>query len=100
MPTSMGSGGHATLQPQPSQVHTRANKGLKRVPTHEELMEANKDLLTMVAHLREYLEKEGYTPPDVQGGRAKLSYMLLLLLHAAPPIILPKGIRAVMTLLE
>ena len=93
-------GSHTTLQLQDSQVHTRANKGLKRVPTHEELMEANKDLLTMVAHLREYLEKEGYTPPDVQGGRAKLSYMLLLLLHAAPTSILPKGIRVVATLLE
>jgi len=37
-----------------------------------------------VAQAREYLEKEGYALPDVQGGRAKLSYMLLLLLHAVP----------------
>ena len=50
--------------------------------------------------MREYLGKEGYTPPDKQGGRAKLSYMLLLLLHAIPPSILPKGIRAIMMLLE
>src|SRR5882724_9224623 len=39
-------------------------------------------------------------PLDKWGGRAKLSYMLLLLLHAAPPSILAKGIRAVATLLE
>jgi len=34
------------------------------------------------------------------GGRAKLSNTLLLLLHAVPPSVLPKGIRAVVTLLE
>ena len=60
----------------------------------------NKDSLTMAAQVREYLEKEGYAPPDEQGGRAKLSYMLLLLLHAVPPSILHKGIRAVAMLLE
>jgi len=60
----------------------------------------NKDSLATAAQAREYLEKEGYAPLDVQGGKAKLSYMLLLLLHAAPPSILPKGIRAVTTLLE
>src|SRR5882724_7512480 len=100
MPTSVGSGSHTTLQPQTSQIHTRANKGLERVPTLEELMKANKDSLTTAAHAREFLEKEGYAPPDTWGGRAKLSYMLLLLLHAAPPSILPKGIRAVVMLLE
>ena len=36
----------------------------------------------------------------MQDGKAKLSYTLLLLLHAVPPSILPKGIRAVATLLE
>jgi len=36
----------------------------------------------------------------VQGGKAKLSYVLLLLLYAAPQSILPNGIRAVATLLE
>jgi len=54
----------------------------------------------MVAQSREYLEKEGYAKPDMWGGRAMLSYMLLLLLHTVPPSILPKGIRAVATLLE
>ena len=100
MPTSTGLGGYPTSQPQTSQIRTRANKGLERVPTLEELMKANKDSLTMAAHMREFLEKEGYALLDVWGGRAKLSYMLLLLLHAAPPSILPKGIRAVVTLLE
>jgi len=70
------------------------------VLTHEELVNMNKDLLTTAAQAREYLEKEGYVLPDAWGGRAKLSYMLLLLLHAVPPSILPKGIRAVTTLLE
>jgi len=70
------------------------------VPTLEELMKANKDSLTTAAHVREFLEKEGYALPNTRGGRAKLSYTLLLLLHAAPPSILPKGIRAVATLLE
>ena len=67
---------------------------------HEELIKKHKDSLTMAAQAREYLEREGYAPPDELGGRAKLSYMLLLLLHAMPPRILPKGIRAVATLLE
>src|SRR5882724_4891904 len=67
---------------------------------HEELVRTNKDSLATAAQARKYLEKEGYALPDVWGGRAKLSYMLLLLLHAAPLSILPKGIRAVATLLE
>ena len=95
MPMSTGSGSHATLQPQPSQIHTRASKGPEWVPMYEELIKLNKDLLTVAAQVREYLEKEGYAPPDVWVGRAKLSYTLLLLLHTAPPSILPKGIRAV-----
>jgi len=52
------------------------------------------------AQAREYLEKQGYAPPDAQGGKAMLSYMLLLLLHCTPPNIIPKGIRAVTKLLE
>jgi len=67
---------------------------------YEELRKKNKDSLTMVLQVREYLEKEGYAPLDEWGGRAKLSYMLLLLLHSMPPSILPKGIRAVVMLLE
>ena len=100
MPMSSGSGSHATPQPQPSQICTRAHKELERVPTYKELMKLNKDLVATAVQAREYLEKEGYTSPDARGGRAKLSYMLLLLLHAVPLSVLPKGIRAVAALLE
>jgi len=54
----------------------------------------------MVAQAREYLEKQGYAPPDTQGGRATLSYSLLLLLHCTPQNVLPKGIRAISMLLQ
>jgi len=37
---------------------------------------------------------------DAQGNKASLVYSLLLLAHCAPSSILPKGIRAVATLLE
>jgi len=67
---------------------------------YKELIKMNKDLTTMAAQVREFLEKEGYAPPDARGGKASLSYTLLLLLHAAPPNILSKGIRVVATLME
>jgi len=51
-------------------------------------------------HAWEYLEKQGYVPPDAQGGKVMLSYKLLLLVHCALPNILPKAIRADGTLLE
>jgi len=60
----------------------------------------NKDSPATAAQAREYLESEGYALPDAQGGKAKLSYTLLLLLHTAPLSILFKGIRAAATLLE
>ena len=63
-------------------------------------MKLNKDSIMTVVQAREYLEKEGYALLDMQGGSAKLSYMLLLLLHASPPGVLPKGIRVVVMLLE
>ena len=69
MPTPTGSGGHATPQPLPSQIRTRANRGLERTPTHEELARTNKDPLATAAQAREYLEREGYAPPDAQGGK-------------------------------
>src|SRR5882724_9040272 len=100
MPTMAGTGCHATLQPQPSQIRTRANKALEQLPMYEELIKMNKDSTTTAAQVREFLEKEGYAPPDARGGRAMLSYTLLLLLHAAPPNLLSKGIRAVTTLME
>ena len=70
------------------------------IPTHEELLKMNKDASISAAQAQEYLEKQGYAPLDVQGSKAILSYTLLLLLHCAPPNILPKGIRAVTKLLE
>src|SRR5882672_4367497 len=100
MPTSAGTGSRATPQPQPSQIRTRASQVLDRVPMHEELVKMNKDSLKTAAQAHEYLEKQGYVPPDAKGGKATLSYTLLLLLHAAPPNVLPKGIRVVATLLE
>ena len=63
-------------------------------------MKLNKDSLTTAVQVREYLAKEGYASPDTWGGRAKLSYTLLSLLHAVPQSVLPKLIRAVVTLLE
>ena len=67
---------------------------------YEELIKMNKDSTTMAAQAREFLEKEGYAPPDARGVKALLSYTLLLLLHAAPPNLLSKGIRVVATLME
>jgi len=67
---------------------------------YKELIKMNKDLTTMAAQAREFLEKEGYAPPDTRGGKASLSYTLLLLLNAAPSNLLPKGIRVVATLME
>ena len=67
---------------------------------YKELIKMNKDLTTMAAKAQEFLEKEGYTPPDERGGKALLSYTLLLLLHNVPPNLLSKGIRVVATLME
>src|SRR5882724_10042082 len=98
MPTTAGMGGHATPHPQPSQILTRANKALEQPPMYEELIKMNKDSTTMAVQVQEFLEKEGYALPDARGGKAMLSYTLLLLLHPAPPNLLSKGIRAVTTL--
>jgi len=95
-----GTGGCTHLQPQPSQIHIRANQMPNSILTHEELLRMNKDVSTSAAQAQEYLEKQGYATLDMQGGQAMLSYMLLLLLHCAPPNFLPKGIRAVIKLLE
>jgi len=88
------------LQPQLSQIYTRANQVPNHVLTHKELLKMCKDSLTMAAQAQEYLEKQGYVPPDAKGGKDMLSYILLLLLHATPPNVLPNGIRGVTTLLE
>jgi len=49
---------------------------------------------------QEYLEKQGYTLPDMQGGKAALSYTLWGLAHCMPSAILPKSLRAVAIILE
>jgi len=92
----MGLGGHETPQPQPSQIHTRANKGLEQVPIHEELVKMNKDLLTMVAQVKEYQRRLHSTGCTGRQRQAKL-HTLIVTTCCAP---LPKGIRAVATLLE
>ena len=96
----LGMGGCTMLQPPPSQIHTRSNQEPGHILTYEELLKKNKELIKMATQVREYLEKQGYVLPDEQGGRTLLSYTLLLLLHAVTLSILPKGIRAVATLLE
>jgi len=53
-----------------------------------------------VPQSQEFLEKQGYVPLDAQGGKASLSYMLLLLVHCMPPSLLPKAISAVAAVLE
>ena len=83
-----------------SQIRTRSNQEPGRTPTYEEFLKKNKELIKSTTQAREYLEKQGYTLPDEQGGRTSLSYTLLLLLHATTLSILPKGIRAVAMLLE
>jgi len=101
--TPTGVGGRATSQPQPTQptqARTRSSQGAGCLPTREELVKLNQEASTSAAQAREYLEKQGYTPPDEQGGKASLSYTLLLLAHCALPSILPKAIRAVAAVLE
>jgi len=70
------------------------------MPSHEELIKINQDVLSLEVQAHEFLEKEGYTPADANRARALLTYTLLLLTHCMPPNILPRGIQAVMTLLE
>jgi len=84
------------------QPRTRSSQSLthEHVPTREELAKLNQDVLSSEKQAWEFLERQGYAPTDVQGNQALLSYTLLLLAHCVPPSILPKGIRAVATLLE
>jgi len=89
-------------QPQPIQTHTRASCGPDpdHIPTREELVKMHQILITSAQQAQEYLEKQGYTPPDVQGSKAPLSYTLLLLAHCTLPSLLPKAIRPVAAVLE
>ena len=63
-------------------------------------MKLNQDIIANAKQAWEYLKKQGYALTDTQGNHTSLSYTLLLLAHCAPPNILPKGMRAVATLLE
>jgi len=60
----------------------------------------NQDIIANAKQAWEYLKKQGYALTDTQGNHTSLSYTLLLLAHCAPPNVLPKGMRAVTTLLE
>ena len=63
-------------------------------------MKILKESMETAEQARDYLDKQGYALKDVQGDRAMLSHTLLLLTHHALSKILPKGIRAVATILE
>jgi len=78
----------------------RSNQGSEQLPPHKELDKIHKDLMLSLDQAREYLEKQGYAPPNVQGEKAPLSYVFLLLVHYVPPNILAKAIRAVAVILE
>ena len=70
------------------------------MPSHEELVKINQDVLSLAAQACKYLEKEGYALVDANGARALLTYTLLLLTHCTLPNTLPRGIQVVATLLE
>jgi len=70
------------------------------VPSREELVRLNQDVMASTKMAREFLKRPGYAPMDTQGNRASLSYTLLLLAHYASPSVVPKGMQAVATLLE
>ena len=88
--------------PTAMQLRTRSSQSLthEHIPTHEELAKLNQDVLASTKQAREFLKKQVYAPADVQGNQASLSYTLLLLAHCAPSSILPRGIQAIVTLLE
>jgi len=83
-------------------MHTRSKstQGNDHIPSCKELTRINQNALTSATQAHEYLEKQGYALPDANGSRASLSYTLLLLTHCAPSNTLPKGVGAVVTLLE
>jgi len=51
------------------QPRTRSSQSLshKHIPTQEELTKINQDILANTKQAREYLEKQGYAPADMQG---------------------------------
>ena len=95
-----GAGSCATSQAQPTQTHTRANQCTDNTLMHDNLVKMDHDSISSMEQAQDYLEKQGYAPPDTHGGKAALSYTLWLLAHCAPSTILPKALRAVAILLE
>src|SRR5882724_10179927 len=98
--TPVGVGGPTTSQLQSTQIQTRSSQATGHLPTHEELIEKNQDSMALMVQAQEFLEKQGYAHPDVQGEKASLSHTLLLLDHCTLLSTLPKAIRAVATILE
>jgi len=43
---------------------------------HNELIKMNQDSMSSAEQAQEYLEKQGYAPPDAHGSKAALSYPL------------------------
>jgi len=69
----LGTGSHAMSQPQPTQICTRANHGTDSTPSHNELIKMDHESMSLVEQAQNYLEKQGYAPPDVCGSKAVLS---------------------------
>jgi len=60
----------------------------------------DQDSLSSAEQAQNYLEKQGYAPPNIHGGKAALSYTLQLLAHCAPSTILPRVLKVVAIILE
>src|SRR5882672_6182835 len=87
---------------QTNSVRTRASQAQQseHIPSREELMKKNEDVMNSVKQAHDYLEEQRYIPKDTQGNRTSLVHMLLLLAHCALCGMLLRGIRAVTTILE
>src|SRR5882724_13036879 len=88
--------------PWDNQTRTRASQphGSDHMPSHEELIKLNGDVMSLTKQARDYLERQGYMLKDVQGNRMTLVHMLFLLSHCTPNSFLLRGICAVATILE
>jgi len=92
--------GHVTLQANPARTRASQAQCNGHIPSREELIKANRDMLSSNKQACDYLEEQGYMPKDTQGNKTTLMHMLLLLAHCAPHGMLPRGIRAIATILE
>jgi len=95
-------GPEGQMMPLTSQVRTRESQAQVKghTPWNEELIKLKKDMLSSTKQAHNYLENQGYMLKDAQGNKASLMYTLLLLVHCMPYGSLPRGIRAVATILE